>query len=635
MIKSKFLLVVVALLFSFNGLAQNIRYNYTIDLTNVVDDKVYVELEIENFTGEELTFRLPKMIPGTYAIEDYGRFVSDFSALDKKGRSLPAEKTDINAWTIGKAKKLKKITYWVEDSYDTTLEGPEIFQPAGTNIEAGANFIINPSGFFGYFEGETSNEYQLNVIKPADFYGSTGLIPVSINSNLSGSVQLEGVEISEDAFVDVFTTTNYDELVDSPLMYSLPDTTLLNVADTEVLVSVYSPNNVVTSEEIAATIEEVLVAQKEYLGGELPVDKYAFIFYFTDQPVMSYGALEHSYSSFYYMPEYPIEYMNQQLRDFAAHEFFHIVTPLNIHSEQIQPFNFTNPEMSRHLWLYEGMTEYFAGNAQVKAGIITIDEYIGMLREKMFTASEFDDNLPFTELSLGALDLHADQYYNVYQKGALLGLALDLSLLELSEGSYGVQQMMADLAQEFGKEKSFPDDQLFEIITELTYPEIRDFFTVFVEGDSALNLNYFFNKAGLIYEVEGVFYDYSFGLTDSNLGVDMERNVLYIENEEDLDAFGKALGYKNGDVLVGFNGTKMPGLGPEVMQYLQEAMGSLQEGREFSVTVIRTNAEDVEEEITLTAPAAKVERVVPHTVRPMEETSDLQWTVRKAWLGLE
>ena len=79
------------------------------------------------------------------------------------------------------------------------------------------------------------------------------------------------------------------------------------------------------------------------------------------------------------MPEYSIDYMNQQLRDFAAHEFFHIVTPLNIHSEQIQPFNFTNPEMSRHLWLYEGMTEYFAGNAQVKAGLITIDEYIGMI----------------------------------------------------------------------------------------------------------------------------------------------------------------------------------------------------------------------------------------------------------------
>ena len=115
-------------------------------------------------------------------------------------------------------------------------------------------------------------------------------------------------------------------------------------------------------------------------------------------------------------------------------------------------------------------------------------------------------------------------------------------------GSYGVQQMMADLAKEFGKDKSFQDDQLFDIITELTYPEIRDFFTIYVEGDSALNLNYFFEKAGLIYEKQGVFYDYSFGLTDSNLGVDMERDVLYIQNEEQLDAFGKTLGYQDGDI---------------------------------------------------------------------------------------
>ena len=98
---------------------------------------------------------------------------------------------------------------------------------------------------------------------------------------------MEGIEITEQALVDVFRTSNYDELVDSPIMYNLPDTTLLNVAGTEVLVSAYSPNKVVTSKEIASTIEEVLIAQKEYLGGELPVDKYAFIFYFTDQPVMS------------------------------------------------------------------------------------------------------------------------------------------------------------------------------------------------------------------------------------------------------------------------------------------------------------------------------------------------------------
>jgi predicted metalloprotease with PDZ domain len=43
----------------------------------------------------------------------------------------------------------------------------------------------------------------------------------------------------------------------------------------------------------------------------------------------------------------------------VTHEFFHIVTPLSIHSKEIQDFDY-NDKMSEHLWMYEGVTEYFA-----------------------------------------------------------------------------------------------------------------------------------------------------------------------------------------------------------------------------------------------------------------------------------
>ena len=172
-------------------------------------------------------------------------------------------------------------------------------------------------------------------------------------------------------------------------MYSKPDTAIIKVGNTEVLIGSYSPTQKITAKEIANSVKEVLMAQKEYLGGTLPVNKYAFIFYFTDQPVYSYGALEHSGSSFYFMPERTIDEMNQQLRDFAAHEFFHIVTPLTIHSEEIHNFDFNDPKMSKHLWLYEGVTEYFAGNVQVKYDLIDQDQYFDMIREKILTAEGF------------------------------------------------------------------------------------------------------------------------------------------------------------------------------------------------------------------------------------------------------
>ncbi len=610
------------------------KYVYTINLTRVVDDKVFLELTVPAIDEKEITFHLPKMVPGTYAIEDYGRFVSDLQALDKKGRPLPVEKTGTNSWKISKAKKLAKITYWVEDSYDTELPGPEIFQPAGTNIEASKNFILNASGYFGFLNNATHLSYEIKVIKPAGFYGSTGLIPRSTNKPAATTITSGGQASGPETAVDIFTTASYDELVDSPIMYSRPDTTFINVAGTRVLVSVYSPNSLITSAAIANTIDEVLMAQKDYLGGQLPVDKYAFIFYFTDEPVMSYGALEHSYSSFYYMPEYPIDEMTQQLRDFAAHEFFHIVTPLSIHSEEIVPFDFINPKMSRHLWLYEGMTEYFAGNAQVKGKLISIDQYINMLREKMMVAAQFNDTLPMTELSLGALDTYADQYYNVYQKGALVCMALDLTLLDLSDGQYGVQQLMADLAKEYGKDKSFKDEALFDKITELTFPEVRDFFRHYVEGPEPLPMAEILRKAGLDYEDEGKFFDYSLGLTNANIGVDMQQNVLYIQNEEELDAFGKLLGLKNGDIIKAMNGRPFPDLGPQVQEFVMDILSGMEEGKEFTITVLREDEQGEAKEITLAANTIKVERIAPYTIRPMAQPSGKQMRVMAAWLGL-
>ncbi|MBK7987987.1 MAG: hypothetical protein IPK11_13985 [Ignavibacteria bacterium] len=80
----------------------------------------------------------------------------------------------------------------------------------------------------------------------------------------------------------------------------------------------------------------------------------------------NYGALEHSYSSLYYLPESD-NYTNieNMISHTASHEFLHIKIPLHLHSKEIDDFNFLNPKMSKHLWLYEGVTEYFAHLSQI------------------------------------------------------------------------------------------------------------------------------------------------------------------------------------------------------------------------------------------------------------------------------
>ncbi|MBL7858413.1 MAG: peptidase M61 [Cyclobacteriaceae bacterium] len=608
-------------------------YHYTVDLTKVVDDKVYVELTPPPIKGNVITFYLPKIVPGTYAIEDYGRFISEFTALDKKGIKLPVEKTDDNSWKISNASKLAKITYWVEDTYDTKLEGPEIFQPAGTNIEENKNFIINTSGFFGYLDGLKALPFQFNIIRPADFYGSTGLIPTQSGKPLS-SIKLEKTSNDQTKQVDTYRALDYDQLIDSPLMYSKPDTAIIRVANTEVLIGSYSPNNKVTAKQIAENIREVLMAQKEYLGGKLPVDKYAFIFYFTAEPVMSYGALEHSYSSFYYMPEATIEEMGQQLRDFAAHEFFHIVTPLTVHSEQIQNFDFNNPKMSQHLWMYEGVTEYFAGNVQVKYGLISPEEYLYVLREKMLTADQFINDVPFTDISKFTLEKYHDQYYNVYQKGALIGLCLDIKLRKLSDGKYGLKDLLLDISKKYGKTKAFQDDQLFDEITKMTYPEIGEFFKRYVKGTELLPLAEVLTMVGVLYNEEEKFQDYSLGLAQQNIGITQidSKPKLQIANTNNLNPMGQAIGFQEGDVLIKINGEIIPDLGPELGSFLQRQNSALPGSKTLSYTVLRKDADGAMKETELSAPVKPVELAQRHMLGFNPAATPEQLALQKAWL---
>src|SRR5690606_19035626 len=128
------------------------RYNYLVDLTHVKDDKLEVRLNVPTIKQKEIIFSIPKIIPGTYRISDYGKFAGEIIAKDKSGKILKVTKVETNSWKISGADKLATIVYRVEDTYDTQIPNA-VFPMAGTNIDEGKNFVLNPFGFFGYFQG--------------------------------------------------------------------------------------------------------------------------------------------------------------------------------------------------------------------------------------------------------------------------------------------------------------------------------------------------------------------------------------------------------------------------------------------------------------------------------------------------
>ncbi|CAN5127291.1 peptidase M61 [soil metagenome] len=594
----------------------DLQYKYFIDLTSIENDQLLVELEVPQMNEEEVIFQLPKIVPGTYSIYDFGRFISNFRAFDQHGDELEVEQMDINSWKIKEAQSLHKITYLSDDTFDAPSQDNYVFQPAGTSFEADEVYVLNTHTFLGYFKDLKDVKYQLEIKKPEGFYGSTSLVADTRN---------EGT--------DIFTAPSYIHLTDAPIMYNLPDTTTLSVGNTQVLISAYSASKTEYSMEIASHIEDVLNAHKEYMGGVLPVDKYAFIIYFgaTGSPDGSIGALEHNQSSFYALHEkIPRGKIMDYMKDFAAHEFYHIVTPLTIHSEQIRNFDYNDPQMSQHLWLYEGVTEYNASYPQLKYGLMDLSEYFDEIIKKItYTEKVYNDTLAFTELSKNVLDKYEKQYGNVYQKGALIGLNLDILLRHYSDGEYGLQDLMNDLMNKYGRDRPFEDDNLFSVITEFTYPEIGEFLQTHVAGTKPLPMKETFDKVGINYEKNAVVKDISLG--GFKIGLNPQTRQLYVVDTQNLDEFGKSLGYLRGDTLYAINGQEVDieNLGSIVEDYKRNT----KPGDKVVVSVLRQGKKDKTEIVKLKARAIEVDRVVPYQITLDENPSPRQLQIRNSWLN--
>ena len=515
----------------------------SIDLNAVKDDKVLVTVLTPAINTDKITYHLPKIIPGTYSEDDYGKFIENVKAFDAKGNALSVAKIDDNSWTISDAKKLSKLTYYVNDTYD--VEGThEIFSPAGTNIDAGKNFMLNTHGFVGYFSELSEVPYAVTVTHPVALWGATSMTDTDASDSQ-----------------DLFRVSRYSELVENPIMYAKPDYTTFNVNGMDILIAVYSPNGAITAESITPEMKKMVTAQKNFLGKFNSTKKYSVLIYLSDvskSDAQGFGALEHPTATTVVMPEaMPKEELAEQLKDIVSHEFFHIVTPLTIHSKEIQYFDYNTPKMSEHLWMYEGVTEYFANLFQVNQGLISEDDFYDRMSKKIANASRMDDTMPFTKMSAQVLKKpFKDQYLNVYEKGALIAMCLDIQLRAESNGQSGILDLMQKLSNEYGTKKAFDDKELFDKITELTSPSVRKFLDTYVAGPTPIPYADYFGKMGLSqseYKVPGNPFIKE---QQPNITVNPQtKEILLLPASESL-AFYKNIGMKGNDVIEEVNGVK-------------------------------------------------------------------------------
>ena len=521
----------------------------TIDLNNVKNDRVNVIITPPKFTTNEIIFHIPKTVPGTYSIDNYGKLIEEFKALGKNGEELKSTKIGENSWKIFDGKSLSKVTYYVNDTYDSEVGSgfgkDDIFSPAGINILSGKNFVVNNHGFIGYFEDQrllTELPYTVSISHPANLFGATSLVD-------KNSSRTE----------DVFTVNRYFELTDNPIMYSDSAYETFMVEGMEIVFSVYSPNGIHTAKSLLPFLEQTMRAQKAFLGDINSNKRYTVLLYLSDMSkndAKGFGALEHHTSTTVVFPEsMDANSLGEQLKDVVSHEFFHTVTPLCIHAKEIHFFDYNNPKMSKHLWLYEGVTEYFANLFQVNQGLISDSEFYERMSGKIANASSLNDKMSFTEMSANVLEEpYKEQYLNVYEKGALIGMCIDIIIRQKSNGVRGIKDLMRDLSNLYGVDKPFDDEALFDKITELTYPEVGVFLNSHVAGGKPINYDYYFSIMGISKATIKVPANpFLKNKMVPYISVNPANKEILVVADTQLNSFMTTLGLKGDDVILAFN----------------------------------------------------------------------------------
>jgi len=215
-----------------------------------------------------------------------------------------------------------------------------------------------------------------------------------------------------------------------------------------------------------------------------------------------YGGLEHRASSALIINRDALprihetaKYPDEDYREFlglCSHEYFHA---WNV--KRIRPAAFVGADLGREaytslLWAFEGITSYYDELFLLRCGLIRAEDYLDMLaraitrvyrmpgrhRQSLAEAS-FDAWIKFYKPDENAPNAQV----SYYAKGALVALALDLSLRAATTGRVSLDTVMRELWRRHGQTGTgVPEDGIERLASELSGRDWRDFFACYVEG---------------------------------------------------------------------------------------------------------------------------------------------------------
>lgn len=452
-----------------------------------------VEVAFTNVPAGPLELRMSRSSPGRYALHDFAKNVADVRATDGSGKPLSLTRPEPHRWEVSGHSGEVRVSYRVSgDRVDGTY-----LAISGTHAH------INMPAAIMWARGFEQQPVSIRFEPPA---GASWRIATQL---LPGRDSL------------TFTAPNLQYLMDSPTELSAFALRTFTVADdSRTPVFRLAVHHAGTDADVDAFARDVenIVRETRYVFGEFPAfenNTYTFIADYL--PGNRSDGMEHRNSTFVTSSR-PLAAGRLDHLGMVAHEFCHAWNVERIRPASLEPFNFEDANVSGELWLAEGFCSYYGTLVLRRSGLLSTNEYARELAAALSgviavprarSAVEMSRLAPLVDGAATVDRASLDGYISYYTWGEVLGLGLDLTLRERTDGSVTLDDYMRALWTRFGRSAAARPGYVTSPYTaadlKATLAEVSgdaafaaDFFERYIEGRDVVEYATLLSRAGFL-----------------------------------------------------------------------------------------------------------------------------------------
>ena len=312
------------------------------------------------------------------------------------------------------------------------------------------------------------------------------------------------------------------------------------------------------------------------------MDRYVFLVMAVGD---GYGGLEHRASTALLCSREDLPYkgmagLPERYRTFlglCSHEYFHTWNVKRIKPAAFIPYDLDRENYTTLLWAFEGFTSYYDDLALLRSGVIGRQDWLE-LTAKTIDNVQRGPGRHVQSLADSSFDAWSKYYrpdentpnavVSYYAKGALVALALDLTLRSGTEGRVSLDDVMRRLWQEFGNcghtGRGVAEGDIRRIAEECSGLKLGPFFRMAIEGTDDLPLAKLLKKAGIRLQRQTASKVPSLGIKPASEGNELRIATAWRGGP------AEAAGLAAGDVLLAIDGLRVtPGNVERLLQRRQ------------------------------------------------------------------